>query len=257
MHAACVSPLSLERLDDFHRDGFLVLREFYSPEKTAEIGRWVDDLVARPLVRGGLMVYQEDSLLSQGKRIVSRIEKFADFHDGFRRMIHDPRMMEAVSQLLGGPAALFKEKINFKLPGGAGFKPHQDIQPGWDDYAPFFLSVLVTIDESTIENGCLEFAAGHHTRGWIGRRHAPLEGAELEGMVFEKYPMQPGDVAFFDCFAPHQSADNLTDRPRRSLYLTFNRMSDGDHRDQYFADKRRSFPPDHERKPGKDYRFKV
>ncbi len=26
---------------------------------------------------------------------------------------------------------LFKDKINFTLPGGDGFKPHQDQQTGW------------------------------------------------------------------------------------------------------------------------------
>jgi hypothetical protein len=31
----------------------------------------------------------------------------------------------AVSDLFGEPASLFKEKINFKLPGGGGFLAHQ------------------------------------------------------------------------------------------------------------------------------------
>ena len=32
---------------------------------------------------------------------------------------------EIVGQLLGEDAVLYKEKINFKAPGGAGFSPHQ------------------------------------------------------------------------------------------------------------------------------------
>jgi ectoine hydroxylase-related dioxygenase (phytanoyl-CoA dioxygenase family) len=91
----------------------------------------------------------------------------------------------------------------------------------------------------------------------IGERWKPLEGPVLAGMVFEKYPMEPGDVAFFDCFAPHRSGPNLTDEPRRNLYLTYNRASDGDHRERYFADKRRNYPPDNEREPGKEYVFRV
>ena len=35
-----------------------------------------------------------------------------------------------VGELFGEPAVLFKEKINFKMPGGAGFKAHQDQQAG-------------------------------------------------------------------------------------------------------------------------------
>jgi hypothetical protein len=44
---------------------------------------------------------------------------------------------------------------------------------------------------------------------------------------------------------------------RRNLYLTYNRASEGDHREKYFADKRKSYPPDLEREPGKEYSFKV
>jgi len=117
--------------------------------------------------------------------------------------------------------------------------------------------VLVTIDPSTIENGCIELAAGHHKRGWIGERMKPLTTEQLAGVEFVKFPTEPGDVVFFDCFTPHQSAPNLTSQPRRNLYLTYSRATDGDHRERYFADKRSAFPPDHERSPGKDYSYKV
>jgi hypothetical protein len=42
---------------------------------------------------------------------------------------------KSVGQILGEETELFKEKINFKIPGGDGFKPHQDSQAGWDAYA--------------------------------------------------------------------------------------------------------------------------
>jgi hypothetical protein len=42
---------------------------------------------------------------------------------------------------------------------------------------------------------------------------------------------------------------NETDSARRILYLTYNATSHGDHRAQYFADKRANFPPDIERNP--------
>jgi ectoine hydroxylase-related dioxygenase (phytanoyl-CoA dioxygenase family) len=70
-------------------------------------------------------------------------------------------------------------------------------------------------------------------------------------------PCSPGDVLFFDSYVPHASKANQTDSPRRILYLTYNAKSCGDHRAQYFADKRTNFPPDVERKPGTEYRFRV
>jgi hypothetical protein len=41
------------------------------------------------------------------------------------------------------------------------------------------------------------------------------------------------------------------------LYITYNRLSAGDHRVQYYADKRKSFPPDIERDPNRTYTFRV
>ena len=44
---------------------------------------------------------------------------------------------------------------------------------------------------------------------------------------------------------------------RRVLYITYNRRSAGDHRVRYYADKRKSFPPDIERDPTRTYTFRV
>ncbi len=247
---------SLEHLE-FERDGFLVVRGMYSPQEIQELSLAIDVLASATPQVGGPMVYFEKNLQEPTQKILSRIEKFIDFDSRFSSLISGDKMTQRIKALLGEPGILFKEKINFKLPGGNGFEPHQDIQPGWDSYAPYFISVLVTVDESTLENGCLELAAGHHKRGMIGQLWQPLKGDELAGMHFVPFPMSPGDVAFFDCFVPHQSKPNHTASRRRNLYLTYNRLSDGDHRERYFSDKRKSFPPDYEREPGKEYVFRV
>lgn len=249
--------LTPTQLADFERSGFLILRGYFSVAQIEQAGAAIHALAARPPRTGHEMVYFEDSVTEPGRRVLSRIEKFVEEDAVLADLILRSGLAERAGQLLGGPAVLFKEKINFKLPGGQGFAPHQDIQPGWDAYAPYFISVLVTIDPSTIENGCLELAAGHHKRGWLGERMKPLTPAQLAGVEFTKFPTAPGDVIFFDCFAPHQSAPNLTDRPRRNLYLTYSRADAGDHRERYFADKRAAFPPDHERLPGQKLTYKV
>ena len=35
-------------------------------------------------------------------------------------------------------------KVNFKMPGSNGFIPHQDAQAGWNSYASFFITVLIS-----------------------------------------------------------------------------------------------------------------
>ena len=91
----------------------------------------------------------------------------------------------------------------------------------------------------------------------IGREWQPLSAAEMAAYRFRPAPTAPGDVLFFDSFAPHSSEPNRTDSRRRILYLTYNRASDGDRRARYYADKHASFPPDVERQPGKSYTFRV
>ena len=77
------------------------------------------------------------------------------------------------------------------------------------------------------------------------------------GLGLHPIPTEPGDAVFFDSFVPHASKPNFTAKPRRILYLTYNLLSDGDHRARYYADKHASFPPDIERDSGTDYVFRV
>ena len=76
-------------------------------------------------------------------------------------------------------------------------------------------------------------------------------------MEFVPCPTQPGDIVYFDCYVPHASEPNMTDRTRRLYFATYNRLSDGDHLSQYFADKHANYPPDIEREAGKEYVYRV
>ncbi len=249
--------LSQAEIDTFRQDGYLIVRGLYDEAAVREISRWSDEILDWPEKPGRHMVYYEDSLVASGEKVVSRVENFCPYHDGFDKLMTEGVMIDAVSQLLGSPAVLFKEKVNMKMPGGDGFKPHQDAQAGWNTYSDFHITALVSVDPATEENGCLEMVKGWHNRGLVGDEWRPLEGDNMGGMTFESCPTAPGDVVFFDSYAPHQSAPNLTDKRRRVLYVTYNRLSDGDHRAQYYADKRLSFPPDIEREPDKEYVFRV
>ncbi|RMD62186.1 MAG: phytanoyl-CoA dioxygenase family protein [Alphaproteobacteria bacterium] len=254
---AALRVLNCEQVAAFRRDGFVVLPGFFDTAAMRRITAWVDEVTAWPEQPGRHMVYYEDSLCVPGTRVIQRIEDLTPFHDGFRALYCNSRLSEVVAELLGEPAVLFKDKINFKLPGGDGFKAHQDQQAGWSTYASYFITALVSIDAAREDNGCLELAAGWHARGLLGKEWAPLDAKVSADMDFKPCPTAPGDVVLFDSFVPHRSGSNLSAQPRRVLYVTYNRASEGDHRVRYFADKRRSFPPDIERLPGKTYTFRV
>ncbi|PZF77328.1 phytanoyl-CoA dioxygenase family protein [Aestuariivirga litoralis] len=247
--------LSPQDIAQFRATGYLVIRSLFAGRQLADLIRWTDDVEGWPETPGKAMKYFERSR-SDGARLLQRIENVYPYHEGFQGLC-DGDLRGISTQLLGGEAVLFKEKINFKLPGGAGFEPHQDAQADWGKYSAFHLTAMVSVDPCTIENGCLEMVSGHHDRGLIGDLWAPLNAEQMQGMDFVAVPTAPGDAIFFDSYAPHRSAPNVTGKPRRVLYITYNRAADGDWREQYYADKRRSFPPDCEREPGKVYEYKV
>lgn len=246
--------LTQDQIDVFYNAGALVVRGAFSPDEAQLIQKWTDELAALPEAPGRQWVFHEKSLKDPAQQLISRIEYIHPFHAGFKELAEALRA--PVGQLLGEEAVLFKEKVNYKMPGGDGFKPHQDSQAGWDKYADFFISVLVCIDEATIENGCLEVVSGHHKRG-LFRSWEPMTADDMKGMNFVPVPTKPGDLIFFDCYAPHQSQPNLSGNIRRLYYATYNKHSAGDHQARYYADKRLSYPPDIERDPAKTYVFRV
>lgn len=249
--------LTDRQISDFKRDGFVVVRGMFDATEMKDLARWTDEVETYPETPGKFMMYFEKSLKNGQDRLLNRLENFYPYHDGFRALFDGAKLRGAVSELLGEPAILFKDKINFKMPGGDGFKPHQDQQAGWGTYTDFFITALVSIDEATAENGCLELVAGYHDKGLIAEEWKPITDEQAAAMNPISCPTKPGDVVFFDSYAPHGSGPNMTDAKRRVLYVTYNRKSDGDHRVQYYVDKRKSFPPDIERDPTKEYRFRV
>jgi hypothetical protein len=250
-------PLTPDDIAHFAETGWVAKRGLFTPAEAAEIAGWTDELVALPEEPGRHMVYYEDSVTTPGERVMQRIEDFCPYHPAFDALVRHGRLSDAVAQLLGGPSLLFKEKINFKKAGGAGFEPHQDQQAGWTRYAPMFVTALVGIDRATTENGCLEMTSAPRITTMVGEEWQPLTPEQMDAFALIPIPTEPGDVLFFDSYAPHASKPNLTAAQRRILYLTYNAAADGDHRRQYYDDKRASFPPDIERAPGATYKFRV
>ena len=118
--------LTQAQIVSFKRDGCLVFQGMYDDAAVSAISQWSDDILGWPEEPGRHIVYHEDSLIEQGGRFVSRVENICPFHDGFDKLMTEGALIDAVSQLLDDKAVLFKEKINMKMPGGDGFKPHQD-----------------------------------------------------------------------------------------------------------------------------------
>jgi ectoine hydroxylase-related dioxygenase (phytanoyl-CoA dioxygenase family) len=253
--------LTPEQIAAFHRDGLLVIpaADVWTADEQRLLVSAVNEMDAWPEAAGRYMKYFEKQRHPvTGERILARVENFTQYHSGLEFLLNGSKLVSLCSQLFGEAAVLYKEKINYKLPGGDGFAPHQDVAAGWWMYGQsFHISTLIAVDEATVENGCLEVVSGQHKRGIIGQPWKEVDAQEAAAMDWQYVRTKPGDVVFFDSFVPHRSGVNTTDRPRRVLYATYAIKSEGDWREQYYADKRLSFPPDVERPEGKKFEYKI
>jgi 2-aminoethylphosphonate dioxygenase len=240
--------------NDWARDGWLWLRGFFSGAEVCELLRWTDEIAAWPETPGRWMRYYERRGGEPGAKMLARIENFVPYHDGVAAFLSSRKLLDPLAELCGEPVVLFKDKINFKLPGGAGFAPHQDAPAYVDFGVEHHLTVMLPVDPFTRENGCLEMARGACARVFLPQHpDGTLRPQVMERLALEPLLAEPGDLIVFDAWVPHQSGPNRTAGPRRSYYLTFNPASAGDRRAAYYARKRECFPPEYERKPGVDY----
>ena len=241
-----------EELTAWRRDHHLVLRGRLPETDVARLRSWVDELSARPETPGKWMKYFERT--GGNGRQLCRIEDFVPYHDGLDDLVRGPATLALLGELMGEPAALFKEKINFKLPGGSGFAAHQDAPAFVTFQQRYHITMLIAIDEATMANGCLEMSDPVDVYTTLPQAPGGHIDSDVErALPWRPVELAPGDVVLFDSYIPHRSAANRSDRPRRALYVTYNRLSEGDRRDAYFADKRAHFPPECERLPGVDY----
>jgi 2-aminoethylphosphonate dioxygenase len=246
-----MSALDVSQCKQWNRDGYVHLRGWLSDAARVDLARWVDELATWPETPGKWMKWFERT--DRGRQLC-RVEDFVPYHPGLGGLLEGAALGTVLEQLFGEAAVLFKEKINFKLPHGAGFAPHQDA-PAFTTFGQtFHITVMVAVDPSTTENGCLEVVEQLHGTGVLPQAaDGTLDAAWVAKQRWVPVEMAPGDVLMFDSYMPHRSGPNLSDRPRRALYVTYNRASAGSYRDAYFAQKRAAFPPECERVEGVDY----
>lgn len=157
---------------------------------------------------------------------------------------------------MGEAAVLFKEKINFKSPGGNGFKPHQDAPAFISFKQTYHITMMLAIDKATVKNGCLHVIENGEYKKHILPQNTDgsITSEYVNKMKWQPIECDVGDILLFDSYIPHYSESNLSDTSRSAAFVTYNRLKDGgSKRQHYFSDKRTKFPPDCERDPNKDY----
>lgn len=236
-----------QQVRQFHERGFIALKGFFSPPEIARVSGWLQDLQRAPQTGGSDARYYEKSPVTQDNILV-RVEHFlGDHNPEITELLLPGKAIECLTQLFDEPPLLFKEKVNYKLPGCRSDKLHQDQAAGWNAYADFFITMAVVIDANRKDNAALTFmTSGNYQKSLMTPEWQPLSHDDPPYSPPDEYQLieaDPGDVLFFDSYVPHGSPPNTSNRARRNIYITFNRRSAGDLRARYYADKWASYPP--------------
>lgn len=239
--------LSAPDVEQFRQRGYCVHQGFFARAEIEKISDWLDSLQAARPGKGPEARYYEQSPVT-GNGILVRVEHILGEHNPeMTRLMLAPRVLDALRSLFGEAPMLFKEKVNYKLPGCRADKLHQDQAAGWNAYSDFFITMAIVVDQNRRENAALSFlATGAYERTLMGPEWQPLTEADPPYEPSGDYQVleaDSGDVVFFDSYVPHGSPPNTSDQPRRNIYLTFNRRSDGDLRLRYYRDKWANYPP--------------
>jgi hypothetical protein len=212
-----------------------VITATLDPTTAAELRGWVDEVTAWP-DDGPWLHYREQT--DAGPRLC-RTENFVPHHPALRALLTDGTMLETAGALLGEPAVLYKEKINYKAAGGAGYAPHQDA-PAYR-FVTTHLSCMVAVDDADEENGCLEVVSGAHADLLPVDDEGCILADVVASMEWTTVPVPAGSTLWFHSRTPHRSGPNRSDRDRRALYPTYNARREGDLRDAYYQRKLAEF----------------
>jgi hypothetical protein len=105
-------------IEAFARDGYLAVPGFLSAEELERARQWVCDVERWPDDGDAGWLQHDEQTASGAQR--TRTENFSPFHAELRALLTTGAVPVMAGQLLGEPAVLYKEKINYKHPGGAG-----------------------------------------------------------------------------------------------------------------------------------------
>jgi hypothetical protein len=143
------------------------------------------------------------------------------------------RVVRSMEKLLGGEVYHYHSKMIMKDPKvGGAWAWHQDYGYWYQNgvLQPLLSSVMIAVDRSRKENGCLQVVRGSHHCGRVDHvLTGDQAGADRERVeqILQRMPlvyceMDPGDALFFHCNLLHRSDQNRSDQPRWSMICCYN-----------------------------------
>ena len=223
--------LTQQQIADYHRDGYLVVRNFLNDEEISKLYKIATNDET-------LQKHAFDLNDQSGKKTKLTLW-YTPGNDAYGLLTKSHRMVDSVNNLLDGDSAVchFHSKLMQKEPKvGGAWEWHQDYGYWYKNEFLFpgeMMSVMVAITEANKQNGCLQVIKGSHKMGRIEHGFAGEQvGASqhyvdliLKTNELIYVELLPGDALFFHSNLLHRSEANLSDTARWSLISCYNRSN--------------------------------
>lgn len=208
-------------VDTFKREGFIK----HGPVLQRKDLTIFSDLLNTICTGVSLFPSVDISYEPSNKNVVRKIRNLAQNEPLFMQLATDERITALVSPLLGPNIALHSSIAWMKPPKVGSIKrPHQDAAY-WRHIKPDdFVVVWIAIDDSTLENGCMNFYPQTHHGGILHHKsepelHIPPEIlAEYEPVPV---PVPAGWATIHDGKTIHFTQDNHSSCSRRAVSMAF------------------------------------
>ena len=210
----------------YERDGFVLIRSLFDTE---EIGLLRGAIETDPQLHASL--YDRNDASGKATRMATWNHP-GDSVYGLAARSH--RVVDTMEEMLGGEVYHYHSKLTAKEPrDGGAWEWHQDYGYWYHNGCvfPFMASVMVALDKTTRENGCLQVIRGSHHAGRV--EHGVLPGQQvgadprrveemLKTMELVYAEMEPGDGLFFHANVMHRSDQNRSENRRWTVLFCYN-----------------------------------
>ncbi len=216
--------LSEEQLAQFHNQGYLIIKGFYSPDEVKLLNDTFMEIHRNGPVKGHFEPKTAEEANGDPLQMYPRIMHPHRFNEVARRYLLDARLEPVLTDLFGEEPLATQTMLYFKPAGGRGQALHQDnfylnVDPGT------CIAAWLALDHVDLENGCLEVVPGTHAMDLFCPEESDATQSFTREYVppppgLEKVPviMEPGDMLFFNGTLVHGSGPNTSkDRFRRSF----------------------------------------
>lgn len=204
--------LTAEQCRQLTDDGYVVLRQFMDAKFLGQLRRATEAQYLTEGDQAGAEFKQEKGC----RRLANLVDKGA----AFQRVISEPRILNAVGQVLGSEFKLSSLNARSVNPQTDLTQPlHADMAAVADEQGFWVCNVIWMLDELTPDNGAPRIIPGSH--GW---RCLPQDKlSELTAPHPDEVLVTglAGDVAVMNAHAWHGGLPNKTDHPRTALHAFY------------------------------------